>query len=65
VLLGGGVGWVARDRAVRQAVQEERVTRALRDAAQRHAEGRWTEALAAARRAEELLPLSGGSDELR
>jgi serine/threonine-protein kinase len=65
VLLGGGVGWVARDRAVRQAMQEERVTLALREAAQRHAEGRWTDALAAARRAEELLPPSGGSGELR
>ena len=75
VLLGGGGGWMMRDRAAReeellrdgaarQAVVEERVTQALNEAAERQAQGRWTEALAAARRAEELLPTEG-SDELR
>jgi tetratricopeptide (TPR) repeat protein len=64
ILLGGGGGWVMRDRAARRAVLEERVGQALHEAAERQAQGRWTEALAAARRAEELLG-PGGSEELR
>ena len=52
----------ARDRATRQAVIKERVTLALEEARKRHTEGRWREALDAAKRAE-ALAATGESDE--
>src|SRR5262249_36014483 len=52
----------ARDRETRQAVIRERVKLALEDARNRHQEGRWKEALDAAKRAE-ALAATGGSDE--
>jgi tetratricopeptide (TPR) repeat protein len=63
--LVGAVGWmvrdrtareqgIAHDRATRQAVIQERVTMALEEVSKRHQEGRWREALDAAKRAEAL-----------
>jgi tetratricopeptide (TPR) repeat protein/serine/threonine protein kinase len=63
--LAGGIGWIARDRATRQAVMKERVTLALEEARQRQQEGRWGEALAAARRAEALAAAGEGDAETR
>ena len=68
----GSLGWmardrtareqeIARDRAARQLVIKERVELALEDASKRHQEGRWREALDAAKRAE-ALAVTGGSD---
>jgi tetratricopeptide (TPR) repeat protein len=73
LLVAGGLGWVARDRtareqqiahdrAARQAVIEERVTLALEEAGKRREEGRWREALDAAKRAE-ALAAAGADDE--
>jgi serine/threonine protein kinase/tetratricopeptide (TPR) repeat protein len=67
------VGWAVRDRAAReheasrdrsarQAVIRERVSLLLEEALTQRGEGRWREALAAAKRAEELTA-TGGSDE--
>jgi tetratricopeptide (TPR) repeat protein len=52
----------ARDRATRQAIIKERVALALEEASKRHQEGRWREALDAAKRAE-ALAATGESDE--
>jgi hypothetical protein len=50
------------DRATRQAVIKERVTLALEEARKRHQEGRWKDALDAAKRAD-ALAATGDSDE--
>jgi tetratricopeptide (TPR) repeat protein len=63
-VLAGSVGWVARDKAARQMVTKERVTMALEEARARHKEGKWPEALAAAKRAEALLASGGGDEEI-
>src|SRR5205823_989694 len=63
LLVVGTLGWMVRDRtareqkiaqerATRQAMIRERVTLALNEARKRHQEGRWREALDAAKRAE-------------
>ena len=68
----GSLGWmvrdrtareqeIARDRVARQLVIKEQVEMALEDARKRHQEGRWREALDAAKRAEALVA-TGGSD---
>jgi serine/threonine protein kinase/Flp pilus assembly protein TadD len=68
----GSLGWmvrdraareqaVARDRAARQAVIREGVTQALEEAHKHHQQGRWREALDAAKRAEALVA-TGESD---
>ena len=73
LLVVGSLGWMARDRTAReqeiaqerttrQAMLGERVTLALVEARQRHQEGRWKEALDAAKRAE-ALAAAGESDE--
>jgi serine/threonine protein kinase/Flp pilus assembly protein TadD len=73
LLVVGSLGWMARDRtarereiaqdrATRQAVIRERVTLALEEARKRQQEGRWREALDAAKRAEALMA-TGESDE--
>jgi eukaryotic-like serine/threonine-protein kinase len=73
LLVVGSLGWMARDRtareqeiaqdrATRQALIKERVTLALDEARKRHQEGRWREALDAAKRAE-ALAVTGESDE--
>jgi tetratricopeptide (TPR) repeat protein/serine/threonine protein kinase len=65
LLLGGGLGWVARDRAVRGAVLEQEVGRALEEADSWYRRDRLPVAQAAVQRAEGLLAGGGGSDELQ
>ena len=62
--LAGTIGWVARDRATRQAVMKERVTLLIEEARERHKEGHWREALADAKRADALLAAGGGDGEI-
>ncbi len=60
----GGIGWNVRDRAARQTAVEQEVKLAVKEAEQWQEQGKWPEALSAAKRAEGLLA-GGGSDELR
>jgi tetratricopeptide (TPR) repeat protein len=53
----------ARDRATRQATITERVALALEEARKRHKEGRWREALDAAKRAEALAAAGESGEE--
>jgi serine/threonine protein kinase/Flp pilus assembly protein TadD len=55
VALGGGIGWVARDRAARQEMEEREADAALRQAGGLLEQGKWSEAAAWARRAEVVL----------
>jgi serine/threonine protein kinase/tetratricopeptide (TPR) repeat protein len=55
VLLGGGVGWVARDQAARQLAVNEVVTRLLQQADELQEKGNWPEALAVVKQAEVAL----------
>jgi serine/threonine-protein kinase len=64
VLLGAGAGWVARDQATREAIQEAEVSRALDEARSLCRGDRLVEAQAAVKRAEALLAGDGGSAEL-
>jgi tetratricopeptide (TPR) repeat protein len=64
VLLGGGAGWVVRDRAARLAMTEREVSRALGGAASFQGQSKWPEALEAAKRAEGFLA-GGASESLR
>ena len=61
--VAGSLGWVARDRTARQAVLEQEVNLALKEAQQLQEQAKWPEALSAAKRAEGLLA-GGSSDEL-
>jgi serine/threonine protein kinase len=63
--LAGSIGWIARDRATRQAVTTERVTLLIEEARKRHKEGLWQEALAAAERAEALLAAGEGDEQIQ
>ena len=65
VLVGGGLGWTARDRAARQATLVEKVTQALDEAQVFCRRDRLVEAAEAVKRAEALLADGGGGDELR
>jgi tetratricopeptide (TPR) repeat protein len=53
-LAAAGLGWVARDRYVRQAQTESLATEALAESRRWQKEGNWPEALSAARRASAL-----------
>jgi serine/threonine protein kinase/Flp pilus assembly protein TadD len=55
VLLGGGVGWVVRDRFARQAKLTADLQKALDETERCRRDGHWPQAQAAAKRAEELL----------
>jgi tetratricopeptide (TPR) repeat protein len=55
----------ARDRETRRTVTNERVAMALEEAGKRHQEGRWKEALDAAKRAEALAATGEGGEETR
>jgi hypothetical protein len=72
----GAVGWMVRDRAAReqtiahdrstrQALTRERVTLALEDARKRYEQGRWKEALDAAKRADALVATGESDQETR
>jgi hypothetical protein len=76
LLVVGGLGWMVRDRtareeeiardlATRQAVIKERAMLALDEARRRHQEGRWKEALNAAKRAEALTATGECDEETR
>ncbi|MBI1914048.1 MAG: tetratricopeptide repeat protein [Planctomycetes bacterium] len=65
LILGGGAGWVMRDRAARQATLEQEVVRALADVENASKSERLPEALAAVKRAEGLLTSGGVNDELQ
>jgi serine/threonine protein kinase/Tfp pilus assembly protein PilF len=62
--VAGSVGWVVRDQEARQLATEREAEAALRDARQLQDQGKWPEALEAAKRAEGLLA-GGGSAALR
>jgi tetratricopeptide (TPR) repeat protein len=57
-------GWIARDRATRQAQFVEEAARALQESEQWQDSGNWREALSAARRAESLLLTLEGNEPL-
>jgi tetratricopeptide (TPR) repeat protein/serine/threonine protein kinase len=65
VLLGSGLGWLVRDRTLRRERAVLEATAAREDVAHLRREGRWTAALAVARRAEMLLAGAGAHPELR
>jgi serine/threonine protein kinase len=52
LLLGGGIGYMVRDRAARQLVVEQEVSRALDEASKWQEQEKWSEALSAVKRAE-------------
>jgi tetratricopeptide (TPR) repeat protein len=64
-VLAGSAGWVARDRTLRREQARTEATAAREDIAQLRRQGRWTAALAVARRVETLLASGGGDRELR
>jgi serine/threonine protein kinase len=64
VVLGGGAGWVFRDRAAQRAQIGTDIDRALRDAQVLQQQQRWPEALALVKHAQALLT-SGGDEDLR
>jgi tetratricopeptide (TPR) repeat protein len=64
-VVAGSWGWVARDRATQHLVFEQEATRALVEAEQWQEQQQWREAVSAAKRADNLLPLGAGSRELR
>jgi hypothetical protein len=61
--LTAGIGWNLRDRAARHIAVEQEVNLALNEAERWQKQGKWPEALSAAKRAEGILAGSG-SDEL-
>jgi serine/threonine protein kinase/Flp pilus assembly protein TadD len=65
VLLGGGAGWVARDREAQRQTLEEKGARAVGEAADFSRADQLPQAHEAVKRAEALLGADQGSDELR
>jgi len=65
VLLGGGAGWVAGERAARRANAANDVNQALQEAVGFLKEGNWPEARAPAQRAKGLLAGAGGDAVLQ
>jgi serine/threonine-protein kinase len=64
-VLAGSVGWVMRDRAAQLARTVAEVRAAREEARRFQRQGKWSEARAAARRAQALLDSGGGGGELR
>jgi serine/threonine protein kinase len=64
-VVGGGAGWMVRDRSVRRTALEQAVVRALDEADNASLLDRWPEASAAIQRAEELEAGGECSEELR
>ena len=62
VLVGGGAGWVVRDRSVRRATLAELVGRGLEDSEAMYRQGKLPEAVAAAEKAHGLLLAGGAGD---
>jgi serine/threonine protein kinase/Flp pilus assembly protein TadD len=63
VALAVGLGWMARDQAVRQAIIKGEVQRALKEVQSLQEQGRWQQALGIARQTQTLLETSA-KDEL-
>jgi tetratricopeptide (TPR) repeat protein len=59
LVVAGGIGWVVRDRAVRETALDDEVNRGLDEATRRIEEGNWPEARTALQRTEELLTAAG------
>jgi tetratricopeptide (TPR) repeat protein len=59
LVIAVGVGWVARDQAVRESALVDEVNRGLDEASRRIDEGKWPEARTALQRTEELLIAAG------
>jgi tetratricopeptide (TPR) repeat protein len=59
LLVVGSLGWIVRDRAAREEKMDQEVKRALDEAEDLEREAKWPEALAAVRRAENVLASSG------
>ncbi len=55
MLLGSGIGWMFRDRVARQARVSEQIELILDEVGRLEQEQKWTEALAAAKRASAVL----------
>jgi tetratricopeptide (TPR) repeat protein/serine/threonine protein kinase len=64
-VMAGSVGWVARDRAARQAVLEQEISRALDETEHFYQHDKLTDADAALKRAEGLVASGGGREELQ
>ncbi len=64
VVLGSGIGWAVRDRAARGAAVDQEASLALKEAEQLGEQGKWPEALLAAKQAERVSA-GGGSEALR
>jgi tetratricopeptide (TPR) repeat protein/serine/threonine protein kinase len=62
--LGGGVGWVVRDRAAQRAATRQEVELALKDAEQLRGQGKYAEAMVVANGAATRLASGGGDDDL-
>jgi serine/threonine protein kinase/Tfp pilus assembly protein PilF len=62
-VLAGCIGWMIRDRAVRQAARAAQAEAAFQEATRFQEQGNWSEALSAAKRAEGFLE-GGASPEL-
>jgi serine/threonine protein kinase/Flp pilus assembly protein TadD len=65
MLVGGGIGWVVRDRVAREAVLEAKVQAALKEAETWYAQDQLLEAMAAVKRGEDWLSGGSGSEQLR
>jgi len=65
ISLSGSIGWAARDRAIRQAVLDDKVGQALVDTENSYRSGKLPDALAAVKRAEDLLASGDGGRVLR
>jgi tetratricopeptide (TPR) repeat protein len=61
-LLGGGGGWVVRDRVEREAALDSEVNHALDEAGTQIEDSKWPEAAATLQRAEKLLLAAGRTD---
>jgi tetratricopeptide (TPR) repeat protein len=65
VLLGSGIGWIARDRTARRALATESFDAALTQSRAFMKDENWPEAKAAAQRAKGLLSGAGGDETLQ
>jgi serine/threonine protein kinase len=65
LVVAASLGWGVRDRAARRAASDQAVAQALAESAEYQKRRRYPEALAAARRAEELAAASAASGELQ
>jgi tetratricopeptide (TPR) repeat protein len=62
LVLAGSIGWVARDRAARQTVAEATASLALDEATRLVEQKKWTEALLAVKRADDILASTDGGE---